>query len=250
MIAPAGFEWLREGRTTLLVRGDVQTWIAPVLRALVEGTPPPHPTQTLPHGRGGTAVVTVDGHQIVVRPYRRGGLPARLFHNIYFGWSPRPFRELVTTETLRQRGAPVVEVYGAAVHRPRPGCYRGWLATRYLAGAQTLWEWAVAHDAARHAGVFQQVGCAIRRLHDCGGRHPDLNLNNILICPGPAVDTPAVVFVDFDRARLARAQPSMFAGDLERLRRSAQKLDAAQAHVRAADLATLSAAYRQGGTCA
>jgi hypothetical protein len=80
--------------------------------------------RTLCGGRGGAFAAVVGGHEVVVRPYRRGGIPARLLRATYCGWHPRPFRELGYSETLRARGAPVVEVYGAAVRWVLPGCYR------------------------------------------------------------------------------------------------------------------------------
>jgi len=248
VIPPPGFEWLHGRPTTLLVRADVCNWVVPLLHA-AEGDWRGYDTLPVAGGRGGALVVRgPQGHAVVVRPYRRGGLPARLLHDTYCGWSPRPFRELCFTEALRQRGAPVVEVYAAAVRWLIPGCYRGWLVSRYVPGARSLWAWVSATPAPpERRAVFRQVGHALRRLHDRGGQHPDLNLNNILVCGGP--HTPEVVFIDFDRARpFARGRTS--AADFARLRRSAQKLDPRGEHVAAADFEDLEAAYQAGGACA
>src|SRR5206468_874564 len=134
-----------------------------------------------------------------------------------------PFRELYAMEALRQKAAPIVEVYGAAVHWLIPGCYRGWLATRYVPGARSLWTWVLAAPStAERNAVFRQVGHALRRLHASGGCHPDLNLNNILVCPG--TQGPNVLFIDFDRAHAPLRRQAVQA-DLARLRRSADKLD-------------------------
>jgi 3-deoxy-D-manno-octulosonic acid kinase len=245
VISPPGFEWVREQRTTALVRSDLRAWLLPVLHA-ADGDWRAYSTRELPGGRGGTRLVSSGGSQVVVRPYRRGGLPARLLHDTYFGCSPRPFRELCATEALRRQGAPVVEVYGAAVRWRAPGCYRGWLATRYLRGARTFWQWAcTAPPADERDAVLQCVGAALHRLHDRGGRHPDLNLNNILVCRcDDAGGTPDVWFIDFDRPRLAAAFGHSPASDLARLRRSAHKLDPQGRYVTTADLARLEAAYR------
>jgi 3-deoxy-D-manno-octulosonic acid kinase len=240
---PSGFELVRDGRLQLLVRADVRSWLAPLLRA-APAQWAGYATRPLVGGRGGARIVPA--HQVVVRPYRRGGLPARLLHDTYFGWNPRPFRELCVMATLQQRGAPVVEVYGAAVVWRIPACYRGWLATRYVDGARTLWEWvSTAPSATAGAPVFRNIGRAIRRLHECGARHPDLNANNILVSPAAGV-----LFIDFDRARLAAGDGIAPARDLDRLWRSLRKLDPEGRHLTAADFDVLRSAYWDGSPCA
>lgn len=249
MSAPSGFEWVREGRVQSLVRGDLRDALSPILHEIrAHGLPRGRP---LAGGRGGTVVVRAADRDVVVRPYRRGGLPARLLRDTYLGCRARPFRELRVTEALRRRGAPVVEVYAASTQWLVPGCYRGWLMTRYMSGAQTLWEWASGSaSAADRDAVLQRVGRAIRQLHDSGARHPDLNLNNILLCAAPGADqAPAVLLIDFDRAPLPRGGRGP-AADLARLARSARKLDPLGARLTAANLATLQAAYWEGGACA
>jgi 3-deoxy-D-manno-octulosonic acid kinase len=243
VILPPGFEWVREGRTPSVVRSDLRAWLVPLLRGAADKALG-DAAQGLAGGRGGTTVVRGNDHEVVIRPYRRGGLAAWVLHDTYIGWSPRPFRELGALATLRQHGAPVVEVYGACVRWLRPACYKGWIATRYMAGAQTLWQWVLAaRDAGDHDAVFRLVGSAIRQLHRCGGRHPDLNLNNILICPPPS--SPVVLFIDFDRPRLASPFGHASLADLARLERSARRLDPNGRYVTAADLVALRAAYRE-----
>lgn len=250
MTPPSGFEWVHDGHRVLLVRADVRDWLVALLRAADERWAG-YETRALSGGRGGVTVVRAAGHDVVVRRYHRGGLPAWVLRDTYFGRSPRPFRELCVTEELRRRGAPVIEVYGASVHWLLPACYKGALATRYMEQARTLWEWLRDADGvAVRAAAFAAVGRAIRRLHDAGGRHPDLNLNNILI--GAVADglVPVVRFIDFDRARAAPPAHHTPEVDLARLERSARKLDPTARVVTAADLDVLHAAYREGGACA
>jgi tRNA A-37 threonylcarbamoyl transferase component Bud32 len=245
--APPGFEWVRKGPVTVLVRADVRQWLVPLLDAA--NGQAGIATQPVIGGRGGAFIVHgPEGHAVVVRPYRRGGLPARWLYDTYFGWEARPVRELCVMDALRRRGAPVAEVYAAMVEWLLPGCYRGSLVTRYVSGARSLWAWVSGAPAPpERTAVFGQVGRALRCLHDRGKCHPDLNLNNILVCPGfPA---PTILFIDFDRAHGA-ARWHAFAADLARLRRSAQKLDPRGERVTQADLEDLEAAYRAGDTCA
>jgi len=247
VIPPPGFEWVQHRCTTVLVRADVRDWVVPLLDA-ADRAWQGYDARPVAGGRGGARIVVgAQGHAVVVRPYRRGGFPARVLRDTYFGWNPRPFRELCATEALRRRAAPVVEVYAAAVRWRLPGCYRGWLVSRYVPGAASLWAWLSAAPApAERRVVFARVGQALRRLHERGGQHPDLNLNNILVCGG--ANAPDVVFIDFDRAQ-ASARGRSAAADFARLRRSAQKLDPHGSHVATADFEQLEAAYRGGGTC-
>jgi 3-deoxy-D-manno-octulosonic acid kinase len=75
--------------------------------------------------------------------------------------------------------------------------------------------------------VAGEVGRQIGLLHRGGVGHPDLNLNNFLVVPGPDGE-PVVYINDFDRATLyAGPVPrGRRARDLRRLARSARKLRA------------------------
>ncbi len=240
---PAGFEWARAGRIAMLVRADCRDWLAPLLLAAARGEPAGE-VRALSGGRGGAMVVRRQGHEVVLRPYRRGGLAARLLRDRYFGWWPRPLRELCLLEQLRRRGVPVADPLGGCVRRAGAS-YRGWIVTRYVPEARTLWEWAAsgAVDGER-AGVWRAVGAAIRCLHAAGARHPDLNLHNILL----AAEAGAlqVAFIDFDRPRFAGSFGGP-AADVQRLRRSARKLDPEGRHITSSDLEQLQTAYDAEG---
>lgn len=204
------------------MRAEVAEW----LPGLFSGAPcgwMGFDVQRLRAGRGEVVTMKAGEIAVLIRPCRRGGLPGRILHDVYFGWNPRPVRELRLSVTLRQSGAPVVEVFGAAVQWLAPGCYRGWLASRFLPDAVTLWQWAQAKPSEpERRRVFEATGAAIRNLYDCGGRHPDLNLSNVLVQPPGSV--PRIVIIDLDRAAAGGGGPKLDAM-LERLARSARKLD-------------------------
>jgi 3-deoxy-D-manno-octulosonic acid kinase len=244
VMVPPGFETVVALDAIYVLRSEARAWMLPLLQRL--GVDDAAQGHTLHGGRGGATLHTAAGHDVVVRPFRRGGLPGRLVRDTYWGRDPRPFRELRRMAALRALGAPVVEVLGAAVRWRLFFWYRGWLVTRHVAGARTLWQWVAGGPApAERVAVLGAVGRAIRNLHDAGARHPDLNLNNILV-HSLGGNGMQVLFVDFDepggRPNL-RVSP---ADDLVRLRRSARKLDPAGTHLTAADLATIDAAYRRG----
>ncbi len=239
MLTPDGFELVRANRIVMLVRSEAREWLVPLLlagardaRALA--------AHSLAGGRGGAFHVRVNAHEVVLRSCRRGGVPACVLRDTYFGCVPRPFREVNLLTTLRRRGAPVVEAMGASVRWVLPGCYKGWVATRYVLGARSLWEWATGTANQWNRGaVWRSVGRAIRQLHDAGARHPDLNLRNVLLSSDG--DTPAVWLVDFDRPWLAGGRRPQ--ADLLRLERSARKLDPRGQWVTKADFADLHTGY-------
>jgi 3-deoxy-D-manno-octulosonic acid kinase len=229
------------------MRADARPWIEPLLVA-VPADCAGYPRRPLGAGRGGAAVVRANGHEVAVRHARRGGLPARFLRDLYFGASPRPFREVHVTETLRARGAPVVEAFGAVASWVVPGVYRGWLATAYVPESCTLWEWAQREpNTAEREEVLRAAGAAVRQLHACGARHPDLNLNNVLVLARDSSAEARVLLIDFDRARLRRPSLRGAYADLLRLRRSARKLDPAGNVVTDADLRLLEEAYHASG---
>ena len=219
---PEQFRLVENWPLWLLVRGDLAVALRPLLHQWATETLPLR--QPLPGGRGG-AVVFEPAPQlrVVVRSGRRGGLVRWLNRDVYFGFQPRPFRELRVTEQLRERGVPAAEVLAAAVRWLVPGCYRGVLVTRVVAGAVNLWEYLQTVGPEERARVCHVAAAATRRLHDAGGVHLDLNLQNYLVRP----DTSGgeVLVIDYDRVRLRPVSPHERRAAFARLCRSVRRLD-------------------------
>ncbi|WP_168016685.1 3-deoxy-D-manno-octulosonic acid kinase [Halomonas salinarum] len=156
--------------------------------------------------------------QWVLRPYRRGGLIARLNDASYL-WTglerTRAFRELRLTAALYTQGLPVPRPVAAGVWQ-RGLVYRAALITVRLAGARALADCLADADAA----LLERVGATIRRFHHAGLDHVDLNARNLLIAPDGAV-----FLIDLDRCRLRHAGRWQ-ADNLSRLERSLEKFDA------------------------
>lgn len=175
-------------------------------------------------GRGNSLFLqATPNEQWALRAYRRGGMVAKLNDKRYL-WAgaerTRAFRELRLTATLLELGLPVP--------RPVAGCvnrfgffYEAALITVRINGAQTLAE-RFAKDSV-NSTLLHQVGVMIKRFHQAGLDHVDLNARNILIDPS---DTPWLI--DFDRCRL-RAPGNWQANNLDRLARSLEKLQAGSA---------------------
>lgn len=176
-----------------------------------------------------TAVTLADGTSALVRAYHRGGMVRYLTRDLFCTWPPRPFVELATTERARQRGVSTLEVVAACIERTCGPFYRGWLVTRELARAKDLWE--ALHDdrytVPDRRALLMAVAASVRRMHLEGVYHRDLNLKNILIRQeGEAI---RAYIIDLDKAELFRGvlAPPKIKRNLERLCRSARKLDPA-----------------------
>jgi 3-deoxy-D-manno-octulosonic acid kinase len=170
-------------------------------------------------GRGAALVFEQDGRHFVLRHYRRGGLVAK--------WSPdrypwlgedatRPLRELRLTMQLKAAGLPVPEAIGARFLR-EGNFYRGDLITALLPDTRTLALRLEEGDLSLR--TWAEVGRCIRRFHDYGLCHADLNAHNILLR-----GDEEVFLIDFDRGRLRN--PGLWRdANLARLYRSLAKLD-------------------------
>ncbi len=168
-------------------------------------------------GRGTTHFIQADDRELVLRHYHRGGVVARVLADRYF-WRDeqrtRPFAEWLLTHRLHRAGLPVPAPIAARYVREGK-VYRGDIITERLVGTVPLS--AALLDTALPLLTWIAIGRCIRRFHDLGVCHADLNAHNVLL------DGTAVYLVDFDRCRL-RADGLWRDGNLVRLRRSLEKV--------------------------
>jgi 3-deoxy-D-manno-octulosonic acid kinase len=171
-------------------------------------------------GRGESLFLAVDGpddRQWVLRPYRRGGLAARLSATRYL-WTglerTRAFRELRLIARLFDAGLPVPRPVAAGVTRHGPA-YEAALITLRIPGAGALA--GRLQQGQADGALLERVGRTVRRFHDAGLDHVDLNARNLLV---DADD--GVWLIDLDRCRL-RPDGDWKRANLERLARSLAK---------------------------
>jgi 3-deoxy-D-manno-octulosonic acid kinase len=179
-------------------------------------------------GRTGARVIAAGPlGEAVVRPYRRGGLVSRVSSSRYL-LGARAFDELILTHQLWKRSAPVPECLAAVQSGLRPG-YAACLVTRRIAGAEPAAGILSGLSRGEAAAILREMGRSVRRLHEAGGWHADLNANNLLI-PVGRKGVP-VIIIDLDRGRLFRKRvPRLQAArNLRRLRRSLRKLELSEA---------------------
>jgi 3-deoxy-D-manno-octulosonic acid kinase len=169
-------------------------------------------------GRGAVLLVSTDAVQLVLRHYRRGGLIARLIRDRYV-WrgenATRPFAEWLLLHQLHRAGLPVPAPV-AARYQQQGFLYRGDLITERLLDTRSLAQRLEVAPLATQ--TWQAIGRCIRRFHEFGACHADLNAHNILLS-----EADRVFLIDFDRGRLRK--PGLWSdGNLVRLRRSLEKL--------------------------
>lgn len=223
-------ERLELGRLECVIQRGWRDAVREVLAASDGGEP-------IGGGRGATRRFSTPQGSVVVRRFRRGGAVRWLGSN-YVGWSPRPLREFFLLVALRRRGLPVPEPIAAAVERRLPLSYRGMLVMSDL-GGRSLHAHLQANPRAPFAAALAR---SLRSLHDRGLYHPDLNLSNVLVTA--ADESLSFAYVDLDRARLGPPlSRTLRTRSLERLRRSARKLDPAGRLVDDAELDRLVGAY-------
>jgi 3-deoxy-D-manno-octulosonic acid kinase len=193
-------------------------------------------------GRGTTHFIKSSGRRLVLRHYRRGGLMARILGDRFL-WhgeqSTRPFAEWQLTYRLHRAGLPVPAPV-AARYRHEGRTYTGDLITERLPIVGSLAE--CLRTGALSVLTWISIGRCIRRFHDVGVCHADLNAHNVLL------SEETVYLIDFDRCQLRR--PGLWCdANLVRLRRSLEKVSWALPPERfgEADWHGLLDGYRQSG---
>ena len=183
------------------------------------------------------------GKTFVLRHYRRGGALSRLNYDSYFGVSrarSRPACEWRMLCAMRDRGLPVPAPAAWRITRSGPFFYRADLMTLRIPGCTALHR--LLSQRKLDESEWRRLGVTIRRFHDDGIWHPDLNVSNVLMD-----DEGKFHLVDFDRARFRRGSRWKERGvfrlwrSLDKQRRLGLGLHCHDAHFR-----SLLDAYRSG----
>lgn len=174
-------------------------------------------------GRGSAWFIDAPFGPVVLRQYLRGGWVAKISHQNYLFTTvarSRPFREFDVLAALYEQGLPVPRPV-AALCEYHGLTSTGAIMTGRIPGAHTLVQFFPGNDDGDEPGsaLWSDVGRCIRKFHDAGLWHADLNARNILLD-----DERQAYLIDFDRARLTPGQPVDGKRNLERLKRSLDKL--------------------------
>ena len=173
-------------------------------------------------GRGSAWFINTASGPVVLRQYLRGGWVAKISRQSYFFTTvsrSRPFREYHLLAALYDLGLPVPKPV-AALCEFHGFISSGALMTARISSAQTLADVLPGNDEGDDLGegLWESVGKCIRRFHDAGVWHADLNARNILLD-----ENSQVFLIDFDRARFTPGKAVNGQGNLKRLKRSLSK---------------------------
>ena len=177
-------------------------------------------------GRGTTAIVPgPTGTPWRLKRMRRGGSLAPLWRDRYVT-AGRPVATLAATEKVRARGVPTAAPIALSLASGRGGLVEAAMAVEEIERSEDLARRIVSGRATGEE--LAAAVNAVRAMHDRGVVHPDLNLGNILLRPGPGA-APEAFVIDFDRATFTPG-PVPFAlrqAAVRRLERSCAKLTGA-----------------------
>jgi 3-deoxy-D-manno-octulosonic acid kinase len=170
-------------------------------------------------GRGTTQYVALGAHHCVLRHYRRGGAVAKLFVDQYL-WTglenTRAWREWHLLKMLTEMNLPAPTPAAARVVKNFL-FYTADIITIRIANAKSLAE--ILRKSHIPAELWQEIGHTVKRFHNHGVYHADLNAHNIMVD-----DQSRVYLIDFDKGEIREPSGNWQQANLERLKRSLYKL--------------------------
>ncbi|MEH6357123.1 MAG: 3-deoxy-D-manno-octulosonic acid kinase [Marinobacter sp.] len=175
-------------------------------------------------GRGGAWFLHDSGDDHVLREYRRGGLASRVSRCTYAFAGEGNVRSIMEFRMLMRLSA-----QGFPVPRPVAAYYRKLPALRYQAAiiVERIADAIPLADLVetRSDADWCRLGRLVRRFHDAGVRHADLNCFNVLVRGGE------FFLIDFDKGCIMPAQGTdgWKSGNLKRFARSIKKIAGEQA---------------------
>ena len=169
-------------------------------------------------GRGAVWFVNSQFGQFVIRRYRRGGFVAKFnkSHFLFTGVElTRPWLELNLLEKMRDLSLPVPKPIGGLL-TVKYGYYEAELLTETIKDAEDLFD--IIKSNRSDQIDWKEIGKVIKRFHDNGIYHSDLNCHNIMI------DNQHKVWViDFDKCEQRKPEHEWMLSNIDRLKRSIAK---------------------------
>ena len=223
--------WNFEGGTVLAHQS-----VAAAVHAALSGSPTLYawarnqPDRAVFHGRGEAYGVRLGERRVVVRHARRGGALAGLLGDRFIG-APRFLAELDVAARLAGAGVATPRVLVGVVY-PTFLVHRADVATERVSGIDlfTLFFGEAPPEGSDRSRILRAVGALVRRLHEAGFVHPDLQLRNVLVESNPSVGPsvrPSAWLLDVDTCRaIAPRDGERRRANLARFERSWDKWNA------------------------
>lgn len=184
-----------------------------------------HPARRAMKGRGDVYAAPLPGQDesVVVRHAYRGGAPAKITRDLFLP-PTRGLRELIVSQRLRAAGVRTPEVVAYVTYPAGAILRRFDIATREIPNGADLFAWlAATDDVGARDVVLNAAAGAVASLVSAGAHHPDLNIRNVLVAPGPDGGLSGWI-LDVDRVRFhVPGAPAVREANITRLRRSLRK---------------------------
>jgi tRNA A-37 threonylcarbamoyl transferase component Bud32 len=199
---PSSFSLIKKGKTSILVKEEYKDLL---LRQGIEDfeifLKRNRQSSNYLKGRALHPSIPIrEGERVVIRQYFHGGLFRNFTRNLFL-FGSRSFRELALTEEIRSYGIPTIQPI-AAIHRfILPPFYQAYFLSLEIPNSKDLIQYfrEIGTRPSRENIVLkrktiQSAGLLLRKFHQSGFFHCDLQLKNILV----AGDQPFLI--DFDRS--------------------------------------------------
>jgi len=168
-------------------------------------------------GRGTTWFVQLETLQGALRHYRRGGIFGKIVKDQYWfkNWQQtRSYQEFTLLTQLRLAGVHVPKPIAASAVK-RGLFYRADLLSEKVPNARDLVD--ILQEKPLSQALYYNIGREIRKMHDTGVNHTDLNIHNILVD-----EEQKVWIIDFDKCCVQEGDNWKWS-NIDRLKRSFMK---------------------------
>jgi len=248
MSAPDGYEESQVGGATVVA---LRAHSAAIRAALNEGTLFDYAAwhaETRPlTGRGVVyAAPLPNGERVVVRHNRHGGLFAPVTGDRFLFPSRAPY-EHATSLRLRASGVPTPEIIAYVVYPLGVLLCRSDVASREIRESSDLAAILTTGDERERKAALAATSTLIGLLSQCGARHHDLNVKNVLLACGASPGALTAYVLDVDRIEFGTVADSQVTErNLARFTRSARKWrELHGARIEEAELVRVAASVRR-----
>ncbi len=222
---PASFIFLKKGNLSILLREDYKDLIVinseEDLKNLIKQKPHSH---NFEGRRSHPSILLNNKQRVVIKKYYHGGLLGGVLRDLYV-FGSRSFEELILTEEAQSCGIQTPKPLCAIHQSIFPFFYKAYLISLEVPGAQDL------NSLLKEIGsdfslknlilkrkIIRSVAELIKKFHDHGFFHSDLQLKNIL------VSGEKTFIIDLDRSyRKTELSLNQKIKNILRLKRSIEK---------------------------